>query len=118
MKDEVTERNSADRFAQLTAFAEGDKKAEKEIFCGYISGLEEFVALLDNATGEELKGTVAHVAHKSLPLMKMTDSAICTMLTGLTRENTEKLTDRELTEDIAKMKEEFGRLIAEMKERI
>lgn len=118
MKDEGTERNSADRFAQLTAFAEGDKKAEKEIFCGYISGLEEFVALLDNATGEELKGTVAHVAHKSLPLMKMTDSAICTMLTGLTRENTEKLTDRELTEDIAKMKEEFGRLIAEMKERI
>lgn len=117
IKDEIKGK-STDRFGQLTAFAEGDKDAEREIFSGYISELEEFIGLLGNAKADDLRRKVAHVAHKSLPLMKMIDSRICERLVTLSPEYVEKLSDKELLEDVQMMKNEFSKVVAEMKERI
>lgn len=117
IKEEIKGK-STDKFGQLTAFAEGDKDAEREIFSGYISELEEFIGLLGNAKADDLRRKVAHVAHKSLPLMKMIDSRICERLVALSPEYVEKLSDKELSEDVLIMKNEFSKVVAEMKERI
>lgn len=117
IKEEIKGK-STDKFGQLTAFAEGDKDAESEIFSGYISELEEFIGLLGNAKADDLRRKVAHVAHKSLPLMKMIDSRICERLVALSPKYVEKLSDKELSEDVLIMKNEFSKVVAEMKERI
>lgn len=117
IKEEIKGK-STDKFGQLTAFAEGDKDAEREIFSGYISELEEFIGLLGNAKSDDLRRKVAHVAHKSLPLMKMIDSIICERLVALSPEYVEKLSDKELSDDVLIMKNEFSKVVAEMKERI
>lgn len=117
IKEEIKGK-STDKFGQLTAFAEGDKDAEREIFSGYISELEEFIGLLGNAKSDDLRRKVAHVAHKSLPLMKMIDSRICERLVALSPEYVEKLSDKELSDDVLIMKNEFSKVVAEMKERI
>lgn len=117
IKDEIKGKPT-EKFEQLTAFAEGDKDAEREIFSGYISELEEFIGLLGNAKADDLRRKVAHVAHKSLPLMKMIDSRICERLVALSPEYVEKLSDKELSEDVQMMKNEFSKVVAEMKERI
>ena len=117
IKEEIKGK-STDKFGQLTAFAEGDKDAEREIFSGYISELEEFIGLLGNAKADDLRRKVAHVAHKSLPLMKMIDSRICERLVALSPKYVEKLSDKELSEDVLIMKNEFSKVVAERKERI
>lgn len=117
IKEEIKGK-STDKFGQLTAFAEGDKDAEREIFSGYISELEEFIGLLGNAKADDLRRKVAHVAHKSLPLMKMIDSRICERLVALSPKYVENLSDKELSEDVLIMKNEFSKVVAEMKERI
>lgn len=117
IKEEIKGK-STDKFGQLTAFAEGDKDAEREIFSGYISELEEFIGLLGKAKADDLRRKVAHVAHKSLPLMKMIDSRICERLVALSPKYVEKLSDKELSEDVLIMKNEFSKVVAEMKERI
>ena len=117
IKEEIKGK-STDKFGQLTAFAEGDKDAEREIFSGYISEMEEFIGLLGNAKADDLRRKVAHVAHKSLPLMKMIDSRICERLVALSPKYVEKLSDKELSEDVLIMKNEFSKVVAEMKERI
>lgn len=117
IKEEIKGK-STEKFEQLTAFAEGDKDAEREIFSGYISELEEFIGLLGNAKADDLRRKVAHVAHKSLPLMKMIDSRICERLVALSPKYVEKLSDKELSEDVLIMKNEFSKVVAEMKERI
>ena len=58
------------------------------------------------------------MAHKSLPLMKMIDSRICERLVALSPKYVEKLSDKELSEDVLIMKNEFSKVVAEMKERI
>lgn len=117
IKEEIKGK-STDKFGQLTAFAEGDKDAESEIFSGYISELEEFIGLLGNAKADDLRRKVAHVAHKSLPLMKMIDSRICERLVALSPKYVENLSDKELSDDVLIMKNEFSKVVAEMKERI
>lgn len=113
MKEETT-----DRFCQLTAFADGDKDAEKEIFSSYIVELENFISLLQDCGENDLRQTAAHVAHKSLPLIKMIGSEICGMLVGLSPENIGKLTDKDLTSKIKIIIREFRNIAGEMKERI
>lgn len=108
-----TDRKS--KFSQLTAFAEGDKDAEREIFNGYISELESFINMLHDTDISDLRNTVAHVAHKSLPLMKMIGSGICDMLVGLSSENVATLTESTLTNCIKRMTEEFESVAEEMR---
>ena len=113
MKEEAT-----DRFCQLTAFADGDKDAEKEIFGSYISELENFISVLQNCEEKDLRHTVAHVAHKSLPLMKMIGSEICGLLVDLSPENIRKIADNNLKSKIKIIVGEFHKIADEMKERI
>lgn len=113
MKEETT-----DRFCQLTAFADGDKDAEKDIFSSYIVELENFISLLQDCGEKDLRQTVAHVAHKSLPLMKMIGSEICGILVCLSPENIGKLTDKDLTSKIRIIIEEFRNIAGDMKKRI
>ena len=115
--NEVEREMAPDKFHELTAFAEGDKEAEREIFCGYISELEEFIKLLTDDGEKDLRDTVAHVAHKSLPLMKMIGSGICDMLIMLQPDRIRKLSDGELSDCIKRMTDEFRMVAGEMRER-
>lgn len=119
LKEETDLKGKAtDRFCQLTAFADGDKEAEKEIFGSYIAELEKFVSLLQNCGENDLRQTAAHVAHKSLPLMKMTDSEICGILVSMSPENIDKMSDNDLNVKIKLITDEFRKLADEMKKRI
>lgn len=115
--NEAEKETAPDKFHELTAFAEGDKEAEREIFRGYISELEEFVTLLENNDDKDLRHTVAHVAHKSLPLMKMIGSGISDMLVMLSPDRIATLTDKELSDCINSMADEFRKVAGEMKEK-
>ena len=112
------EEKAPDRFCQLTAFADGDKEAEREIFCNYIAELEEFMKMLDNAPENELRQRVAHIAHKSLPLMKMIGSGICEELSALSPERVAVLSDKILEDEVRQMKDEFREVAEEMRRRI
>lgn len=110
-------KENPDRFLQLTAFADGDKEAQREIFCSYISELHEFADMLCNCKESDLQNVIAHVAHKSLPLMKMIGSDICEELTALSPDNIRMLNDKDLDEKRKLIVGEFHKTIVEMKER-
>lgn len=112
------EEEATDRFCQLTAFADGDKETEREIFCNYISELEGFTRMLDKARGDELRQCVAHIAHKSLPLMKMIGSGICQELSSLSPERSAVLSDKALEDEVRLMKDEYRKVAEEMSKRI
>ena len=67
-------------FAPLTAFAEGDKGAERDILTQFGNSLNEYLSLLDDvpggqstATGHSLPSTenIAKAAHKAMPILAM-----------------------------------------------
>lgn len=113
-----TNAKPTDRFSMLISFADGDQEAEKNIFSSYIAELEQFVALLNNSNAANRRERVVHVAHKSLPLLKMVDSPKCTEIAVLQREYVAKLTEDELSEKATMLAAELLGIAEEMRQRI
>lgn len=75
------------RFDALTAYAGDDKEAAREILESFASELESHVGRLRKAMPDADRGEIAAVAHKALPLLEMTGSAVTGKLKALLPEH-------------------------------
>ena len=108
-------------FAPLTAFAEGDTEAEREILTQVGESIKEYRQMLEQGLKhndeEQQRDSISRAAHKAMPLLTMLKPGQCGWLQAITPEHikdtsAEKITvlamrlDKELEEVSTKLKEE------------
>lgn len=78
-------------FAPLTAFAEGDTEAEREILTQVGESIKEYRQMLEQGlkrNGEEQqRDSISHAAHKAMPLLTMLKPGQCGWLQAITPEH-------------------------------
>lgn len=78
-------------FAPLTAFAEGDTEAEREILTQVGESIKEYRQMLEQGlkhNGEELqRDSISRAAHKAMPLLTMLKPRQCGWLQAITPEH-------------------------------
>ena len=78
-------------FAPLTAFAEGDTEAEREILTQVGESIKEYRQMLEQglkSNGEELqRDSISRAAHKAMPLLSMLKPGQCSWLQAITPEH-------------------------------
>lgn len=78
-------------FAPLTAFAEGDTEAEREILTQVGESIKEYRQMLEQGlkhNDEELqRDSISHAAHKAMPLLTMLKPGQCGWLQAITPEH-------------------------------
>lgn len=78
-------------FAPLTAFAEGDTEAEREILTQVGESIKEYRQMLEQGlkhNGEELqRDSISRAAHKAMPLLTMLKPGQCGWLQAITPEH-------------------------------
>lgn len=78
-------------FAPLTAFAEGDTEAEREILTQVGESIKEYRQMLEQglkSNGEELqRDSISRAAHKAMPLLTMLRPGQCGWLQAITPEH-------------------------------
>lgn len=78
-------------FAPLTAFAEGDTEAEREILTQVGESIKEYRQMLEQGlkhNGEELQhDSISRAAHKAMPLLTMLKPGQCGWLQAITPEH-------------------------------
>lgn len=78
-------------FAPLTAFAEGDTEAEREILTQVGESIKEYRQMLEQGlkhNGEELqRDSISRAAHKAMPLLSMLRPGQCGWLQAITPEH-------------------------------
>lgn len=78
-------------FAPLTAFAEGDTEAEREILTQVGESIKEYRQMLEQGlkrNGEELqRDSISRAAHKAMPLLRMLKPGQCGWLQAITPEH-------------------------------
>lgn len=78
-------------FAPLTAFAEGDTEAEREILTQVGESIKEYRQMLEQGlkrNGEELqRDSISRAAHKAMPLFSMLKPGQCGWLQAITPEH-------------------------------
>lgn len=78
-------------FAPLTAFAEGDTEAEREILTQVGESIKEYRQMLEQglkSNGEELqRDSISRAAHKAMPLLTMLKPGLCGWLQAITPEH-------------------------------
>ena len=78
-------------FAPLTAFAEGDTEAEREILTQVGESIKEYRQMLEQGlkhNGEELqRDSISRAAHKAMPLLSMLKPGQCGWLQAITPEH-------------------------------
>ena len=78
-------------FAPLTAFAEGDTEAEREILTQMGESIKEYRQMLEQGmkhNGEELqRDSISRAAHKAMPLLSMLKPGQCSWLQAITPEH-------------------------------
>ena len=78
-------------FAPLTAFAEGDTEAEREILTQVGESIKEYRQMLEQglkSNGEELqRDSISRAAHKAMPLLTMLKPRQCGWLQAITPEH-------------------------------
>ena len=78
-------------FAPLTAFAEGDTEAEREILTQVGESIKEYRQMLEQglkSNGEELqRDSISRAAHKAMPLLSMLKPGQCSWLQAITHEH-------------------------------
>lgn len=78
-------------FAPLTAFAEGDTEAEREILTQVGESIKEYRQMLEQglkSNGEELQhDSISRAAHKAMPLLTMLKPGQCGWLQAITPEH-------------------------------
>lgn len=86
-----TAEQKASFFAPLTAFAEGDTEAEREILTQVGESIKEYRQMLEQglkSNGEELqRDSISRAAHKAMPLLTMLKPGQCGWLQAITPEH-------------------------------
>ena len=103
------------QFASLLAFAEGDKEAEREILNNIRTELTTHLAHLRRAcTTTPDRTLIAHIAHKLLPVLTMTNTDCHEELVLLSPEHIERLTDQQVKSCCQKVEKSLVKLLQEI----
>lgn len=108
----------AGNLAALTAYADGDKEAEREILESFGKELASYLDQLSKALETHSREPVSKVAHKSLPTFHVIQSSVEETLKTLSPEEIGKLDDTSLERSVRLVMEEMRRLLQAVKERL
>lgn len=108
----------AGNLAALTAYADGDKEAEREILESFGKELASYLDQLSKALETHSREPVSKVAHKSLPTFHVIQSSVEETLKALSPEEIGKLDDTSLERSVRLVMEEMRRLLQAVKERL
>lgn len=102
--------NSKSLFAPLTAFAEGDKEAERDILLNLRQSLTTYLEQLDTPAPLTNKDLIAGMAHKLQPIAAMLQMKTLPQIKSLSPETISTLTDETVTAYIGRIKRELIQL--------
>lgn len=106
----------ADAFAPFTAFAEGDKEAENEILRALADDMAQHTENMKKAAAHNDRGSIAGIAHKVLPIMKMLNSGHTELFASLSPERIGSVSDKNLADTVPmaiKALEDVGEMLSE-----
>lgn len=95
-------------FSSLTAFASGDQEAEQEILHSFAQELQGYIQALDSALSTGDRQSVAHVAHKALPVMTMIKAKKLPLLLRMSPEHINELSNEQLRQATQQVMEEMA----------
>lgn len=102
----------------LTAYADGDKEAEREILESFRQELESYLSQLAEALKTDSREPVSKVAHKSLPTFHVIQSPVEETLKTLSPEEIGKLDNAAIEKCVREVVEEMRRVLQAVKERL
>ncbi len=102
-EDKEKEPETPSRFAALTAFAGGDKEAEREIMQSFKADLQRSAASLRAAIAAGDRSAIAATAHKALPTMSMVNAVSAETLKRLTPDGMKDMTDEDLEQAVTEV---------------
>ena len=118
MPEEEAPSPRASHLDALTAFADGDKEAEREILESFRQELESYLSQLAEALKTDSREPVSKVAHKSLPTFHVIQSPVEETLKTLSPEEIGKLDNAAIEGHVLEVMEEMRRVLQAVKERL
>lgn len=118
MPEEEAPSPRASHLDALTAFADGDKEAEREILESFRQELESYLSQLAEALKTDSREPVSKVAHKSLPTFHVIQSSVEETLKTLSPEEIGKLDNAAIEKRVHEVMEEMRRVLQAVKERL
>lgn len=118
MPEEEAPSPRASHLDALTAFADGDKEAEREILESFRQELESYLSQLAEALKTDSRGPISKVAHKSLPTFHVIQSPVEETLKTLSPEEIGKLDNAAIEKRVREVVEEMRRVLQAVKERL
>ena len=107
-------------FAPLTAFAEGDTEAEREILTQVGESIKEYRQMLEQglkSNGEELqRDSISRAAHKAMPLLTMLKPGQCSWLQAITPEHIKDTSAENSTALAMRLEKELEEISKKMRE--
>lgn len=107
-------------FAPLTAFAEGDTEAEREILTQVGESIKEYRQMLEQGlkrNGEELqRDSISRAAHKAMPLLSMLKPGQCGWLQAITPEHIKDTSAENSTALAMRLEEELEEISKKLRE--
>lgn len=107
-------------FAPLTAFAEGDTEAEREILTQVGESIKEYRQMLEQglkSNGEELqRDSISRAAHKAMPLLTMLKPGQCGWLQAITPEHIKDTSAENSTALAMRLEKELEEISKKMRE--
>lgn len=108
----------AGNLAALTAYADGDKEAEREILESFRQELDSYLSQLAEALKTDSREPISKVAHKSLPTFHVIQSPVEETLKTLSPEEIGKLDNAAIEKRVREVVEEMRRVLQAVKERL
>lgn len=107
-------------FAPLTAFAEGDTEAEREILTQVGESIKEYRQMLEQglkSNGEELqRDSISRAAHKAMPLLTMLKPGQCSWLQAITPEHIKDSSAENSTAQAMRLEKELEEISKKLRE--
>lgn len=109
-------------FAPLTAFAEGDTEAEREILTQVGESIKEYRQMLEQglkSNGEELqRDSISRAAHKAMPLLTMLKPGQCGWLQAITPEHIKDSSAENSTALAMRLEKELEEISKKLREEV
>lgn len=118
MPEEEAPSPRASHLDALTAFADGDKEAEREILESFRQELDSYLGQLAEALKADSREPISKVAHKSLPTFHVIQSPVEETLKTLSPEEIGKLDNAAIEKRVREVVEEMRRVLQAVKERL
>ena len=118
MPEEEAPSPRASHLDALTAFADGDKEAEREILESFRQELDSYLSQLAEALKTDSREPISKVAHKSLPTFHVIQSPVEETLKTLSPEEIGKLDNAAIEGYVLEVMEEMRRVLQAVKERL